>query len=173
MAGRREVVFCSCSHSTAQRYSGARLLPSCGATIYHPAGRVVQQGRRAKGPVWHVSVSGLAAVCITSTGVPLARVRHVPTPGQPVRKAGSVPPRTQKKLSWVRCGRRIVCGLRGSEKSGCCLAAGMPRDPYCTCAAKCSWNSWRFQEDVSSVYGWYGVCVFKWQLLLLFNYNRR
>lgn len=167
-------MFCSCGHSTAQCYSGARLLPSCGATIYHPAGRVELQERRAEGPVWHVSVSGLAAVCITSTAVPLARVRHVPAPGQPVRKAGSVPGWTQKKaeLGAVRVPH-CVCGLRGSEKSGCCLTLSMPRDPYCTCAAKCRWISWHFQEDGSSVCDWAGVCVFKSRLLLLFRYSRR
>lgn len=42
--------FVPCGHSAPRRYSGTRLLPSWGATIYHAASRVMPQGR--EGHVW-------------------------------------------------------------------------------------------------------------------------
>lgn len=77
---------------------------------------------------------------------------------------------TQKQLSWVWRGHRVVCGHASSKKSGYCLTLGVLHSSYCTCAGKCSWNSCHFQGNVSSVYDWcWVVCVSKRQLLLPFN----
>ena len=76
-----------------------------------PGGQGCAAGAESRGSrVACLGVRPGHGVCITSTEVPLARVRLVPTPGQPVRKARSAMHPEEAELGAVRapccaCGR--------------------------------------------------------------------